>query len=172
MRKDWSDSDVKRMRELRSMGASKVELCLQFKISGGHLDRILNGTARISAGGPLSGGQVLRDERMDGERIFDMTPEEQVKLIEEGREKAGVRMPDFGLPKEDPSELAQSYGARTRAQLMAERFGRRPKDKPVFDVAISPSGIPIEPELMKLYGEQNEVKGPDADGLLDDLMKE
>lgn len=165
-----SDTQIRTIRERRSMGETKQRLCLEFKISGGHLDRILNGTARLGAGGPLSSGELIQEAKIDVKRLSEMTDEERTAFILKGKETAGVKdlppMPDLDrrMGKETP-RMTTEY---LKAEL--ERI-RKEKGQASIETPTTPDGYPLPPDWMENYGGQDEKRPNDPNELLDELMK-
>lgn len=158
------DSQIREIRERRQMGESKQSLCLAFRISGGHLDRILNGTARLEAGGPITGGVIAESSRLEKDQVLSMTPEELAEYHLKTKDLAPVKtvyIPELERQlrgKEDWS----IEGMRKR--LAQGRVGETPTE-------VSPSGIPLPPDWMENYGGQDERRPNDPNELLDELMK-
>lgn len=166
MKRHWSDDEIRQMREERSMGAKHREICRKWEISGGHLERILNGTARAKAGGPISTGELLptvvhgkTSEEIDIEA--KLSEERFVRLIE----KQAQREMDEPIP-----ERALGYGARPRVRVDAELVATLKKIHLERDMALSDSGVPLPPDWKEFQTEETVVKQSDADRMLDELI--
>lgn len=162
----FSNEQVRKMRELASMGMRRREICLQFQISGGQLDRILAGTSRLGAGGAISDG-ALPDRRPDIEKINEMTVEQFNQMVEKGRDIVPAKkvfIPELDRqlrPKED-------WSIEGMKKKLAQLRGEAPDES---QTEVSPSGIPLPPDWMENYGGQDERRPNDPNELLDELMK-
>jgi hypothetical protein len=166
MARDWTNTEIKQIREERSMGAKIRDLCRKWDMSEGHMGRILAGTARKEAGGPINTGQTLNDRRPDIEKISEMTVEEFNAMVEKGRETVPAKkvfIPELERqlrPKEDWS----IEGMRKKLAQLEGQSDDTPTE-------VAPSGIPLPPDWMENYGGQNERRPNDPNDLLDELMK-
>lgn len=155
------------------MGATHNALCLRWQMSPGHLARVLAGTTRVEAGGPIQSGAVLPTliNGMTKEEI-DLAAKISGDKVEALLKKQAEREM---LPSMDYSERALNYGARVRPKRGLDLKAVQPTiSRPVHhsDIPVTASGVPLPPDWKDFASEEETVvKQSDADQLLDELMK-
>lgn len=168
-KRQWSDAEIKEMREQASRRVKRREICRQFGISGGHLERVLSGMSRTGAGGPLISGEIL-DTVVNGmtEAQVNEQHKEALDRLEEVQRRREERE-----KSELPSERALGYGARTIADRFSPGFVERmAKIQQERELRLSPSGVPLPPDFEEFaVPEESVVKQSDADLMIDELMK-
>lgn len=149
------------------MGAKHREICRKWEISGGHLERILNGTARAKAGGPISSGELLPT-------LVNGKTTEEIELAAKLSEARFVKMLETRAQREmdEPlSERALGYGARPRNQVdvrLVEKLKKIHEDR---ELLVTDSGVPLPPDWADFQTEETVVKQSDADRMLEELIK-
>lgn len=164
-RRSWTDPEIKQIREERAMGATHNALCLKWQMSPGHLARVLAGTARVEAGGPIQSGMVL-DTIVNGMTEAEMALEAK---------RSGDRVEALLKEQAEREMLPSMGGDGSRAQAYGARLsGHRPVSKPidVSNVPVSDSGVPLPPDWAEFVSkDEGVVKQSEVDQMIDELMK-
>jgi hypothetical protein len=158
----WTDDEIRSIREERAMGAKRREICRKWQVSEGHLDRILAGTTRREAGGPLTTGETLET------RVHGLTKEQ----IDEAARVSGDRVEEM-IRKQAEKAMLPSMGSE-RALGYGARVGIVPptQSRPVYqDIPISESGVPLPPDWREFQAEEHVVKQSDADRMIEELIR-